>query len=90
MSNDMKERVYYSLCKSYKFLHKILQSSPDDDVLVDEIIRVEERLRREFSHYQNDPTWPFDEQIEDDDLDLPPLADEETKKIAAFVKSVVG
>lgn len=90
MSNDMQERVYYSLCKSYKLLQKLLQSCPDDDVLVEEIIRVEERLRREFSHHQNNRTWPLDEQIEDDDLDLPPLADEETKKIAAFVKSVVG
>ena len=62
MDHDIQERVYYSLCKSYKLLKKLLDVGPDK-ILIDEIIRVEEKLRKDFSHYRKRPTWPFDEEV---------------------------
>lgn len=89
MSNsDIQERKYYSLCKRYKLLEKLLDVGPDA-TLIKEIKKVEEELRKDFSDYQNNPTWPLDEQVKED-LDLPPLADDELKQISIFAKSVVG
>lgn len=80
MDHDIQERVYYSLCKSFKLLQKLLDVGPDD-ALVDEIIRVEKKLRKEFSHYKGNPTWPLDEQVEEDDEEL---TDEELKILEAM------
>ena len=88
MSDDIDERVYYSLCREYKMLETLLSVGPDN-ALIDEIDRVEKKLREEFSDYKDNPTWPLDEQVKED-LDLPPLPDDELKQISIFAKSVVG